>query len=88
MDTAKLPFSPKSLPGRSGIVLVAAAVVLAGALLTISCGGEQAQNQGIVPPANVANQNVQDKLKFDSRVDDFDTDGVKLTVNVNKAFVD
>jgi len=58
------------------------------ATLFASCGGGTENNaSSIVPPANVSNQSIEESLKFDSRVQDFDTDGDKLTVNVNDSWM-
>src|SRR5215472_11474704 len=61
-------------------------LVLTGALLVASCGGGS-EASGIPSPspsANVSSDDVEKSLKFDSRVQDFDTDGDKLTVNMNE----
>jgi hypothetical protein len=62
--------------------------MLALAFAVSSCGGSPENNtSSIVAPANVSNQSVEQTLKFDSRVQDFDTDGDKLTVNVNDSWM-
>jgi len=57
-----------------------------GAVLVASCGGggEIAGRQSPPPTANVSSDDVEKSLKFDARVQDFDTDGDKLIVNVNE----
>ena len=73
---------------RIGRLLILGGFILALALAAGSCGGGTENNtSSIVPPANVSNQNVEDTLKFDSRVQDFDTDGDKLIVNVNESWM-
>ena len=73
---------------RIGRSLILGGFILALALSASSCGGGTENNtSSIVPPANVSNQNVEDTLKFDSRVQDFDTDGDKLIVNVNESWM-
>src|SRR5262245_37791120 len=63
-------------------------LILALAFAVSSCGGSTENNtSSIVPPANVSNQGIEQTLKFDSRVQDFDTDGEKLTVNVNESWM-
>ena len=61
-------------------------LVLMGSLLVASCGGggEATGIKAPSPSANVSGDDVEKSLKFDSRVQDFDTDGDKLTVNVNE----
>ena len=64
-------------------------MVLIGALSAASCGGSS-ETAGIPAPspsANISSDDVEKSLKFDSRVQDFDTDGDKLTVNVNEHWV-
>jgi len=64
------------------------AFLLALVFALSSCGGSGENNtSSIVPPANVSNQNIEQTLKFDSRVQDFDTDGDKLIVNVNESWM-
>jgi hypothetical protein len=71
-----------------GRLLILGGFILALTLAAGSCGGGTENNtSSIVPPANVSNQNVEDTLKFDSRVQDFDTDGDKLIVNVNESWI-
>jgi len=73
---------------RIGRLSILGGFILALALAASSCGGGTENNtSSIVPPANVSNQNVEDTLKFDSRVQDFDTDGDKLIVNVNESWM-
>jgi hypothetical protein len=61
-------------------------LVLMGSLFVASCGGgaETAGIKAPSPSANVSSDDVEKSLKFDSRVQDFDTDGDKLIVNVNE----
>jgi hypothetical protein len=67
---------------------MASGFILALALAAGSCSSSSENNtSSIVPPANVSNQSVEQTLKFDSRVQDFDTDGDKLTVNVNDSWM-
>src|SRR5215471_20160229 len=64
-------------------------LVLIGTLSVASCSGGS-ETSGIPAPspsANVSSDDVEKSLKFDSRVQDFDTDGDKLTVNVNEHWV-
>jgi len=64
------------------------ALILALVFAISSCGGSPENNtSSIVAPANVSNQSIEQTLKFDSRVQDFDTDGDKLTVNVNESWM-
>ena len=73
---------------RIGRLLTLSGFILALAFLTASCGGGVENNtSSIVPPANVSNQTIEQTLKFDSRVQDFDTDGDKLIVNVNESWM-
>jgi hypothetical protein len=68
--------------------LILGGFILVVGLAASSCGGGNENNtSSIVPPANVSNQTVEDTLKFDSRVQDFDTDGNKLVVNVNESWM-
>ena len=79
-----------SAPGGHGIgrLLILGGFILLLAIATSSCGGGTENNtSSIIPPANVSNQNVEETLKFDSRVQDFDTDGDKLIVNVNESWM-
>jgi hypothetical protein len=64
-------------------------LLVIGAMLGASCGGgsEAASIPAPSPSANVSSDDVEKSLKFDSRVQDFDTDGDKLTVNVNEHWV-
>src|SRR5260370_38549147 len=81
--------SNSALRGRRMIRLSAlGGFILAMAFGVASCGGGSESNtSSIVPPANVSNQSIEQTLKFDSRVQDFDTDGDKLIVNVNDSWV-
>jgi hypothetical protein len=69
-------------------LLMPSGLMLALAFAVSSCGSSPENNtSSIVPPANVSNQSLEETLKFDSRVQDFDTDGDKLTVNVNDSWM-
>jgi hypothetical protein len=73
---------------RLGRVVALGGFILVMAFGLTSCGsGSENNTSSIVPPANVNNQSVEQTLKFDSRVQDFDTDGDKLTVNVNDSWM-
>ena len=73
---------------RLAKLLLPGGFMLALAFAVSSCGGSPENNtSSIVAPANVSNQSVEQTLKFDSRVQDFDTDGDKLTVNVNDSWM-
>ena len=79
-----------SILKSSGILrlLMLGAAILAMAFAAASCGsGSESNTSSIVPPANVSNQSIEQTLKFDSRVQDFDTDGDKLTINVNDSWM-
>ncbi|HEY6332952.1 MAG TPA: hypothetical protein VI756_26745 [Blastocatellia bacterium] len=67
---------------------LAAGLLLGCCLLITSCGSNaETDTHSVIPPANVSNAYVEKILKYDSRVQDFDTDGNKLVVDVNKEFV-
>src|SRR5580692_6219049 len=72
---------------RPAGVMLATVLILGSSLMSASCGGSTQAPQSIVPPANIGDQDVEKTLKYDSRVQDFDTDGDKLVVNVNQFFV-
>src|SRR5262249_8570086 len=85
-----MSFKSNSAPRRyrMGSLMILGGFVLALAFSTSSCGGSPENNtSSIVAPANVSNQSIEQTLKFDSRVQDFDTDGDKLTVNVNESWM-
>jgi hypothetical protein len=68
---------------------IATGLILGTSLLAASCGGSaETDSHSVIPPANISNQEVEKTLKYDSRVQDFDTDGDKLVVEVNKGWVD
>ena len=80
----------KFVMGGRRIRIAAGMGILIGAvsLGMASCGGGSENNtSSIVAPANVSNQSVEETLKFDSRVQDYDTDGDKLIVNVNDSWM-
>ena len=80
-------WNPRNASGR--LYTLALLGLVLGALLVASCGGGS-EASGIPAPsptANVSSDDVEKSLKFDSRVQDFDTDGDKLTVNVNEHWV-
>jgi hypothetical protein len=70
---------------KSGL---SASLLLGCCLLITSCAGNtETDTHSVIPPANVSNADVEKILKYDSRVQAFDTDGNKLVVDVNKEFV-
>ncbi|HLG16317.1 MAG TPA: hypothetical protein VJH03_17690 [Blastocatellia bacterium] len=67
---------------------VTLASVLLSSLMVVACGG--ANNEGgQTGQSNAAftNDELEQRLKFDARVTDYQMDGDKLTVNVNKAWM-
>jgi hypothetical protein len=72
---------------RPAGVTLATVLILGSSVIFSSCGGSTQARQTIVPPANIGDQQVEKTLKYDSRVQDFDTDGDKLVVNVNQFFI-
>lgn len=70
---------------KSGL---AVSLLLGCCLMITSCASNsETDTHSVIPPANVSNAEVEKILKYDSRVQDFDTDGNKLVVDVNKEFV-
>lgn len=61
------------------------AVSFAALLLAAACGGET--NRADQKKYPVLNDDIEKQLKFDARVEDYETDGDKLVVNVNQAWL-
>jgi hypothetical protein len=70
-----------------GVLIVAVALA---SLLMSACGGHSATSgqSDLYLKRQVAAENVESLLKFDSRVDEFNTDGGVLMVHVNQYWVD
>ena len=66
-----------------------AVLILGSTLLISSCASNtETDTHSVIPPANISNQEVEKTLKYDSRVQDFDADGDKLVVDVNRSWVE
>lgn len=66
---------------------IAWAVALAATLFSFGCGsGSQSSGSAAKYPTGIS-EDVEQQLKYDARVDSYDSSGDTLTVNVNEAWL-
>lgn len=83
MERHKTPPAYRVLGSMLALVLITAF-----SLLVVSCtNNTETDTHSVIPPANISNAEVEKILKYDSRVQDFETDGDKLVVEVNKEWI-
>lgn len=64
-------------------------MMFAALMLTAACGGESlpTAQESLYPAGSVGNQEIEQRLKFDARVESHEFDGNKLVVEVNQAWI-
>src|SRR5690242_331436 len=76
-----------SLCARKAFEYIALILILVSATFSFGCGGGSRQTSNAAKYPTGVSEDVEQQLKYDARVDSYDTSGDTLTVNVNDGWL-